>query len=153
AAPAAADSLRPVPFAQSPAAQFAPLEEEAEDEYEEEWEEGEESDEEDEGGREGEPPEECGLRTARASAGADESQARVRPEIDHTSFEPVQAEIDFELSGPKGSVTIGRSRKRLSYSGVIRDSEALLKGELAKALAAQRIVVTVRVLEAPAFCR
>lgn len=150
---ARAVSLEPAHLPATSPAQFVPLEEEAEGEYEEDWEESEEFEEEEEGGRGAEPPEECGLRTARASAIADESQARVRTEISYTSFEPVRAEISFELSGPKGSVTIGRARKRLSYTGAIRDSEALSKGELARALAAQRITVTVRVLEAPASCR
>lgn len=150
---AQASSTAPAHLVDRPAL-LLPLEEEAEGEYEEEWEEDEELEEEDEGAKgSAEPPEECGLRSARASAVADESQARVRTQVSYTSFEPVRAEIDFKLSGPKGSVTIGRDRKQLSYSGAIRGSEQLSAGELAKALVAQRITVTVRVLEAPATCR
>ena len=136
-------------------ATVALADDEGEDELEEasEYEEDEESEEEpEEAGVSSEPPAECGLRTARASVVLDESQAKLRTLISYTSFEPVRASIEFRLNGGKGSLTLGRERKRLSYSGVVHGVERLGKTELAKALAARNFTVTVRVLAAPAYC-
>lgn len=138
----------------APLATVALAEDEREEEPEEdEYEEDEESEEEsEEAGTSSEPPAECGLRTARASVVVDESQAKLRTLISYTSFEPVRVAIDFRLSGGKGSLTLGRERKRLSYSGVVHGVERLGKGELTKVLAARNFTVTVRVLAAPAYC-
>jgi hypothetical protein len=140
----------------SPLAPIALLDDEQEEEEEEsELEEAEEGEEEELEEEETtlEAPTECGLRTARAAVVADESQARVRTQISYTSFAPVRVAIEFRLHGGKGSLTIGRERKRLSYAGVVHGSERLGKVQLAKVMAARDFTVTVRVLSAPRYCK
>jgi hypothetical protein len=150
----AAITIGPIEVPVTPLAGDPPEEDEEEAEADEEAEEDEEELEEEEGARaSAEAPEECGLRTARASVVADESQSRVRTQVSYTSFAPVKVAIDFKLTGPKGRVTISRERKRLSYSGVVHDSERLGKGSLARVLAAREVTVTVRVLAVPGSCR
>jgi hypothetical protein len=125
--------------------------EEDEGEYEEEEEGEEEELEEEEASVE--PPAECGLRTARATVVADASQSKLRTQISYTSFAPVRVAIGFRLHGGKGSLTVGRERKRLSYAGVVHASERLGKAQLAKVLAARDFTATVRVLDAPGYCK
>lgn len=138
----------------SPLASVALVDEDWEEEDEEgdleEEEEGEEELEEEESD---EPQADCGLRSARAAVVADESQSKVRTQISYTSFAPVRVAIDFRLHGGKGSLTIGRERKRLSYAGVVHGSERLGRAQLVKVLAARDFTVTVRVLDAPRYCK
>jgi hypothetical protein len=118
-----------------------------------EFEESEEDEEEgDEASASGEPPVECGLRTARAALVADESQSRLRTQLRYTSFEPIDVAIEFRLKGGKGAITLGRDHKRLGESGVLRASERLGKAQLTKALAARSATVTIQVLDAPRSC-
>jgi len=137
-----------------PIATIAADDEEDEEEAEGfEFEEGEEAEEEaDEASASGEPPAECGLRTARAAVVADESQSRLRTQLSYTSFGPVEVAIEFRLEGGKGATTLGRAHKRLGESGVLHTSEHLGKAQLAKVLAARRVTVTIQVLDAPRSC-
>ena len=138
----------------TPLASVAMVDDESEEESEGEFEEEEEGEEEEFEDEELiEPPAECGLRTARAAVVADASQSKVRTQISYTSFAPVRVAIDFRLHGGKGSLTIGRERKRLSYAGVVHANERLGKAQLAKVLAARDFTVTVRVLDAPGYCK
>lgn len=133
--------------------------EEDEEGEEEAGEVGVEPEEEDEGEEDesesdrpgGEPPPECGLRSARAAVVADESQARLRTQLSYTSFEPVDVAIELRLNG-RGSLTLWRDHKRLRESGVVRASERLGKGQLAKVLGARNITLTIKVLDAPRSC-
>jgi hypothetical protein len=137
-----------------PIATIAVDDEEAEEEAEGfEFEESEEDEEEgDEASASGEPPVDCGLRTARASVIADESQSRLRTNLSYTSFEPVNVAIEFRLKGGKGATILGRDHKRLGESGVIHASEHLGKAQLTKVLAAKSATVTIKVLDAPGYC-
>ncbi|HEX5610905.1 MAG TPA: hypothetical protein VFX45_12535 [Solirubrobacterales bacterium] len=120
----------------------------------EEFDEGEEEDEfEDgpEGGRGGEPPAECGLRTARGAVVADESRSAIRTQVSYTSFDPVDVAIELRLNG-RGSLTLWRDHKRLRETGVVHASERLSKGQLAKVMAARNFTLTIKVLDAPREC-
>jgi hypothetical protein len=120
----------------------------------EEFDEGEEEDEfeEDPEGRPGsEPPEECGLRTARGAVVADESRSALSTQVSYTSFEPVKVAIELQLNG-RGSLTLWRDHKRLGQSGVVHASERLGKGQLAKVMAARNFTLTIKVLDAPRYC-
>jgi hypothetical protein len=142
----------------SPLASISIVDDEGEeDEEEDDGEEGELEEEEGEELEEEEailePPAECGLRTARASVVAYASQSKVRTQISYTSFAPVRVAVGFRLHGGKGSLTLGRERRRLSYAGVVHGSARLGKSQLAKVLAARDFTVTVRVLDAPGYCK
>lgn len=116
-----------------------------------EGEEESEDEEESEAGRGGEPPAECGLRTARGAVVADESRSALSTQVSYTSFEPVKVAIELQLNG-RGSLTVWRDRKRLRESGVVHASERLGKGRLAKVLAARQFMLTIEVLDAPRYC-
>ncbi|HEX6666939.1 MAG TPA: hypothetical protein VF081_10145 [Solirubrobacterales bacterium] len=121
----------------------------------EEFDEGEEDEGEFEEGPEdrrgGEPPEECGLRTARGAVVADESRSAISTQVSYTSFDPVKVAITLQLNG-RGSLTLWRDHKRLGQSGVVHASERLGKGQLAKVLAARNFTLEIKVLDAPRYC-
>ncbi|HVQ59371.1 MAG TPA: hypothetical protein VMS60_10755 [Solirubrobacterales bacterium] len=146
--------------APAPVASFAGavLIDDAEEEDEgfefEEFDEGEDEDEFEEGPEEtrrGEPPAECGLRTARGAVVADESRAALSTQVSYTSYDPVEVAIELQLNG-RGSLTLWRDHKRLGETGVVRASERLGKGQLAKVLAARNFTLTIKVLDAPRSC-
>jgi hypothetical protein len=147
------------PVADPPLAGVVLLAEEEEEdegfEFEESDEGAEESEGEDEEGSEGatgrEPPEECGLRTARGAVVADESRSALSTQVSYTSFEPVKVAIALQLNG--GSLTLWRDHKRLGESGVLHASERLGRGQLAKVLAARNFELTIKVLDAPGYCK
>jgi hypothetical protein len=115
-------------------------------------EEGEAEEEWDEEGARGEPPYECVLRTARATVVVQEAQSKLRLQLAYTAFEPAPASVEYRLRGDKGSLQLNAGHRRLSESGVLRETETLSASELAKALAARTFTVDIRVPGAPQYC-
>jgi hypothetical protein len=143
----------------------AVTEEEEEEEEEEELGEGGESEseeaeteaeekeqEEAEARASGKPPYECVLRTARGTVVVQEAQSKLRLQLAYTTFEPAPATIEYRLRGGRGSLRFSAGRRHLSQSGVVRDTEALSRAELAKVVAGRSFTVRVEVPGAPGYC-
>jgi len=123
-----------------------------EDEFEvEECLTGEEEECEDETGLEA--PEECLLTGAEASVLAFPNRDRVRLQVRYATTVPTAVGVDYGLHGGKGSLFLGRDKKRSQGRGVLRLERVLTEAQMAKVLAAKDFTVRLAVPAAPRHCR
>jgi hypothetical protein len=99
------------------------------------------------------PPPECLLRTAGARLFANTAQERLRLVIRYTSYAPADVDVEYRLSGGRGSLKLGEARDHLAKRGLIHLTTRLSKAETARVRAARRFTVEIDIPAAPSFCR
>ena len=60
--------------------------------------------------------------------------------------------IEYGLHGARGSLFLGKAKKRLGRKGVLRLNRGLTEDQMAKVMAAREFTVRLRVPAAPAWC-
>lgn len=127
---------------------------EAEEEWEDEEESEDEEGEEDERGTVGSlllPPE-CLLHTAEANVAASPSHGMVQLTIHYTSYEPANVSVEYWLKGSKGSLHLGKSKRRFARQGVFSESAHVSDRAMDKVLAARTFIVQLDIAGAPSSC-
>lgn len=97
--------------------------------------------------------EECTLSSAEASVSANLESDTVRLVVRYRTFSPAAVAIECRLHGGGGSLSLGRSTRRFSRSGVFRETERLSASRMAKVMAAREFTVELRAVNSPGFCR
>jgi vacuolar-type H+-ATPase subunit H len=136
--------------AEPSSAVFAEAEEESEEVCLEGEDESLEVEEECEAEEEGSAEAECFLRTARARIVAYPSHDQIRLTLGYTTYAPTRATVEYRV---RNGERLGTVSRRLGRSGVLRLSKHLGSGEMARASASHRFIVTLRLPEAPRDCQ
>lgn len=99
------------------------------------------------------PPDECVLRTARSQVFAYPAQDRVRLVISYTSLAPAEVSVDYRLAGRKGSLGLGKTRRRFSRQGRLQITAHLSEAKMSLVEAAKAFTVDTDIVAAPAYCQ
>jgi hypothetical protein len=100
-----------------------------------------------------EAPAECLLGSVDPKIFASGNSGKVRLQIRYTTNAPTAVAIEYGLHGAKGSLFLGKAKRRLARKGVLRLSRRLTETQMAKVMAARDFTVRLRVPAAPAWCR
>jgi hypothetical protein len=156
----AASVQLPGPLFSAAAQPFAGEEEEVEEEAEEEdvetleeCEEAGEDSEECEQRIKDEPSDGCLLRSAEATVLLLPARDRVQLTVRYAASSPAVVSLRYGLRGHRGTLGMGAESPRLGRKGVLRKTEKLSDGEMAKARAATEFDVHLYAFNTPGYCR
>jgi hypothetical protein len=114
------------------------------------------SDDESEGEEEGEEeefaPEECLLESASARVVALPAQGKVHLTLRYSMLSPAGVAVNYRLAGKRGSLDLGRTRRRFGSQGVLQLTTHLSEAKMAKVLAARSFTVELDIPAAPHYC-
>jgi hypothetical protein len=100
-----------------------------------------------------EAPPECLLTSVKPTISLAGNSHRIRLQVRYTASSPAPVVIAYGLHGTKGSLFLGKEKKRFGKKGVLRLSRSLTEAQMAKVTAAKDFTVRIRALETPGWCQ
>ncbi|MGB7587385.1 MAG: hypothetical protein WBM00_01610 [Solirubrobacterales bacterium] len=97
------------------------------------------------------PPAECMLRSTHARLLAYAPRDKVLLLIRYEAFGPTSFAVDYNLTG-RGGLKLGGSKQRFAGRGLLRLTQNLSRGQMAKVLAAKNLTLRLHIPAAPRSC-